>query len=190
FNSPDGWSLCRKILTKRLPFGPHDYQLLGITSILDGNDLLAISATGSGKSAYIYMLMHVILGLLDDPSLCPSAKFPADPAILVIYPTTALEEDQEKKMEKLGLTAKAVNAVTKAEHDREGTNIWTLVETKINVILVSPEMLSTPGFGFLVDSKRFQARLYAIGIDEVHLLASWGETFRPAYRQIGYLRPR
>ena len=68
---------------------------MGITSIrLDRNDLLAISATGSGKSAYIYMLMHVILGVLEDPSLCPSAKFPNDPAILIIYPTTALEEDQ------------------------------------------------------------------------------------------------
>jgi ATP-dependent helicase YprA (DUF1998 family) len=94
FKSPDGWSLCRNVLSKRLPFGPHDYQLMGITSILDGNDLLAISATGSGKSAYIYMLMHVILGVLEDPSLCPSAKFPNDPAILIIYPTTALEEDQ------------------------------------------------------------------------------------------------
>jgi len=69
---------------------------MGITSILDGNDLLAISTTGSGKSAYIYVLMHVILGVLEDPSLYPSAKFPNDPAILilVIYPTTALKEDQ------------------------------------------------------------------------------------------------
>ena len=94
FNSEDGWALCRQILLKRLPFGPHDYQLQGITSMLDGNNLLAISATGSGKSAYIYMLMHVILAILEDPTLCPTAKFPSNPAILAIYPTTALEEDQ------------------------------------------------------------------------------------------------
>lgn len=60
----------------------------------DGNNLLAISATGSGKSAYIYMLMHDLLALLDDPTLCPTAKFPSKPAILAIYPTTALEKDQ------------------------------------------------------------------------------------------------
>jgi hypothetical protein len=36
-------------------------------------------------------------------------------------------------MEKLGLTAKAVNSVTKAEKECEGTNIWTFLETKINV---------------------------------------------------------
>lgn len=42
----------------------------------------------------MYMLMHVILAILEDPTLCPSANFPSNPAILAIYPTTALEEDQ------------------------------------------------------------------------------------------------
>jgi hypothetical protein len=94
FSSPEGWHLCRRIIAQRLPYGPHDYQLSGITAVLDGIDMLAISATGSGKSAYIYMLMHIILGIVESPELCPMAKFPKDPAILVIYPTTALEEDQ------------------------------------------------------------------------------------------------
>jgi ATP-dependent helicase YprA (DUF1998 family) len=94
FSSIEGWTLCRKILSERLPFCPHDYQLDGITAILDGKDLLAISATGSGKSGYIYMLMHTILAILERPSLCPAIEFPKNPAILVIYPTTALEEDQ------------------------------------------------------------------------------------------------
>jgi ATP-dependent helicase YprA (DUF1998 family) len=58
FSSIEGWTFCRRILSERLPFCPHDYQLDGITAILDGKDLLAISATGSGKSGYIYMLMH------------------------------------------------------------------------------------------------------------------------------------
>ncbi|KAF8806480.1 hypothetical protein BYT27DRAFT_7019657, partial [Phlegmacium glaucopus] len=62
--------------------------------VLDGINMLTISATGSRKSAYIYMLMHVILVILEAPDLCPSVTFPKDPAILVIYPTTALEEDQ------------------------------------------------------------------------------------------------
>jgi hypothetical protein len=48
FNSIAGWSLCRKILLEKLPFCPHDYQLNGISAVLDGKDLLAISATGSG----------------------------------------------------------------------------------------------------------------------------------------------
>ena len=76
FSSTAGWSLCRKILLERLPFCPHDYQLDGISAILDGKDLLAISATGSGKYGYIYMLMHTILAILEQPSLCPTVEFP------------------------------------------------------------------------------------------------------------------
>lgn len=97
FSSIEGLSLCRKILLQRLPFCPHDYQLEGISAILDGKDLLAISATGSGKTGYIYMLMHILIAIIDQPSLCPSVEFPKNPAILVIYPTTALEEDQVSK---------------------------------------------------------------------------------------------
>jgi hypothetical protein len=54
-----------------------------LTAVLDARtNMLAISATGSGESAYIYILMHVILEFLGapDPDLCPSVKFPNDPA--------------------------------------------------------------------------------------------------------------
>ncbi|KIK06881.1 hypothetical protein K443DRAFT_69566, partial [Laccaria amethystina LaAM-08-1] len=60
---------------------------------LDGQDVIAISATGSGKSAYIYMLATVLVALGKDPSLVPSKRvFSRDP-VLVVCPTTALEED-------------------------------------------------------------------------------------------------
>jgi len=94
FSSPRGWQICRKILTDRLPFGPHDYQLEEITQALDGQDVVAVSATGSGKSAYIYMLAILLLELAKDPSLSPmKKKIPADPAVVVVCPTTALEDD-------------------------------------------------------------------------------------------------
>ena len=94
FSSPHGWQICRKIIADRLPFGPHDYQLEGITHALDGQDVVAVSATGSGKSAYIYMLAIVLLELGKKPMLSPIKKrFPEDPAIVVVCPTTALEDD-------------------------------------------------------------------------------------------------
>jgi superfamily II DNA helicase RecQ len=71
--------------------------------------------------------------------------------------------------------------------DAEGRNIWKLVESETTVILVSPEMLSTSGFGSLINCKIFQARLFAITVDEVHLLWTWGEEFRPAFCQIGFI---
>jgi len=85
-----GWDLCRRILSKALPFTPHDYQLDRATHALDGIDVLAITGTGSGKSGYIYMLMHVLLVFSRNPELNPSRrKFPANPLIVVVSPTLA-----------------------------------------------------------------------------------------------------
>ena len=95
FCSPSGWTICHQIIQERLPFGPHDYQLDGITHALDGQDVIAISATGSGKSAYIYMLATVLVALGKDPSLVSESKkrFSKDPVLVVVCPTTALKED-------------------------------------------------------------------------------------------------
>ena len=77
FASPRGWQIWRKILTDALPFGPHcgpngsDYQLDGITHALDGQDVVAVSATGSGKSAYIYMLAVLLLALANNFFIAP-----------------------------------------------------------------------------------------------------------------------
>jgi superfamily II DNA/RNA helicase len=68
----------------------------GITHALDGQDAVAVSATGSGKSAYIYMLAVILLALANNSSLALAPvkkKFPADPAVVVVCPTTALEDD-------------------------------------------------------------------------------------------------
>ncbi|KAF9522128.1 P-loop containing nucleoside triphosphate hydrolase protein [Crepidotus variabilis] len=162
FCSPEGITLCRQILTQYLPFCPHDYQLEGTAMLLDEQDFIAISATGSGKTGYIYMSLLIVKALKKDPTLCPGAKFPDDPVTLVILPTTALEETQPD-LKCLG------------EADEAGKHIWQ-------------EMLVTPGFESLVKSKKFQAQLLAIGIDKVHLLASWGKDFRPKFRQIAFIR--
>ena len=76
FSCPAGWELCRQILKDRLPFAPHDYQLEGVSTILDKRDFIGVSATGSGKSAYAYMVLHIIQGLQSHPALCPLAIFP------------------------------------------------------------------------------------------------------------------
>ena len=95
FSEPNGWIFCREILKKHLPFSPHDYQLEGVTEALDGNDVMAITATGSGKSAYIYMLVLILQELgSNTPQFSIGRHFPEDPVVVVISPTTALEEDQ------------------------------------------------------------------------------------------------
>ena len=56
---------------------------------LDRLDVLAITATGSGKSAYVHKLMPLLQAFSRDPQLNPSGVH--DREILVVSPTTALE---------------------------------------------------------------------------------------------------
>ena len=60
-------------------------------------DVVAVLATESGKSAYIYMLVIILLALAKNPSIATvKKKFPADPAVVVVCPTMALEDDLVK----------------------------------------------------------------------------------------------
>ena len=83
-----------------------------------------------------------------------------------------------------------INAVTKMEMEWDGKHIWKHVETDTTVLLVSPEMLATPGFQQLLQTNKFKNRIYALIVDEIHLLSSWGAGFRPLFQQIGFLRAR
>ena len=58
------------------------------------------------------------------------------------------------------------------------------------MILLSPEQLSTQGFESLIQHRPFQSRFRSFGVDEIHLLNSWGLAFRQAFRQLGHARAR
>jgi ATP-dependent helicase YprA (DUF1998 family) len=95
FCTLEGRELCRQILQDRLPYDPHDYQVDGICKSLDGIDLMAVTPTGSGKTTFLTGYMHVMLAILDNPELCPTAQFPVkkDPVMIVVCPTKALQDD-------------------------------------------------------------------------------------------------
>ena len=93
-------------------------------------------------------------------------------------------------MKGYGLSVKAINAVTKMEMEREGKHIWKHVESHTTVLLISPETLATPGLQQLLQTNKFKNRIYALIIDEIHLLISWGASFRRLFRQIAFLHAR
>jgi hypothetical protein len=65
-------------------------------------------------------------------------------------------------MSEFSLTAKAVNAATKADAVSKGLNIWEVVANDIAVISVSPEMLATFVRGVGNHTKKCQ--LVGVGI--------------------------
>ena len=96
FSSPEGFRLVRDTLVSALSFNPHDYQLEGVCKVLDGQDLVAVLPTGGGKTAYYTIYISMLLALSRSPELRArlSIDAPADPCLIMVYPTCGLEEEQ------------------------------------------------------------------------------------------------
>ena len=69
WSSPEGKTLARTLLRQHTPYDPHDYQLDGVCKCLDGVDLLAVIATGCGKTGYFAMYIFVQPALSRDPKI-------------------------------------------------------------------------------------------------------------------------
>lgn len=90
----------------------------------------------------------------------------------------------------MGLTALAINSDTLRAARKRGENLWLTAQTGILMLLVSLEQLISKEFERLLQCKDFWNRLCALGVDEAHLLDSWGLHFRKAFQQIGFMRAR
>ena len=55
---------------------------------------------------------------------------------------------------------------------------------------MSPEMLTTKEFESLLSTHIFSIRVYCLGVDEPHLLHTWGDGFHKRFQQIGFIRAR
>lgn len=112
----------------------------------------------------------------------------------VDIPRTILSSDsqylQEGRINKLGITALAISSNTLKAAEKEGRNLWLAAEKDATVLLVTPEMLTSKGFEHLIQKKQFEERTFALIIDEVHLMNSWGVGFRPPFLEVGNMRAR
>ncbi|KAH9922249.1 P-loop containing nucleoside triphosphate hydrolase protein [Fomitopsis serialis] len=191
FSTSEGHALTRQVLRKSLPYDPHDYQLEGICQVLDGLDLLAALATGSGKTGFFSMYMLMLIELSNNLSLCtPPVAVPKDPAMVGIFPTIGLEEQMAEEFTKIGLTSLVINSRTLEAARAVGTNLWVRARAGVTMILLSPEQLTSKGFESLLQNSSFRDRVCAVGLDEAHALDTWGSSFRKSYRQIGFVRAR
>ncbi|KAJ6503469.1 P-loop containing nucleoside triphosphate hydrolase protein [Mycena vitilis] len=191
FHSQPGFDLVRKILLGLLPtFEPHHYQMDGICKVLDKVDLIAVTPTGSGKTAYLFLTILVMMAIAKTPSLCPAVKFPKDPAIIVVCPTNSIETQMDDNMAKMGIPALTINSDTIAAARIRGEDLWAKAREGIAMLILGPEQLISKGFRDLLAFESFYDRVCALGVDEIHLLLSWGISFRKAFLQIGFMRAR
>ncbi|THH15434.1 hypothetical protein EW146_g5036 [Bondarzewia mesenterica] len=175
WKSPQGLIKLRNLVLPSLPYEPRDFQLYDSACILDGQDVICISATGDGKSALIYI-----------PAMARKQM-----VTVVIEPTNFLENDMASSLISKGLTAVVINADTLAFASLHGCDLWEEARgCRFQVMTISPEYLRSPEFNGLVQDRVFRARWHVLIVDEAHLADEWGADFRPLYKDIWTLRSR
>jgi ATP-dependent DNA helicase RecQ len=136
-----------------------------VQALLEGEDVLAVMPTGSGKSL-CYQLPAILSGGLT----------------VVVSPLIALMRDQVRQLQGFGVNAASLNS---ANDDAENQRVYRdLREGTLRLLYVAPERLVRSDTVALL--KRSGANLLAI--DEAHCVSQWGHDFRPEYLALGQIR--
>lgn len=136
-----------------------------ITSLLAGNDTLALLPTGGGKSICFQI-----------PMLC------TDGIGLVISPLIALMEDQVQQLKEKNIKAIALTGTNSVDEISELLDNCLYGNYKF--LYLSPERLQQQW----ILERLVQLPINFIAVDEAHCISQWGHDFRPAYLQIHTLR--
>jgi ATP-dependent DNA helicase RecQ len=139
-----------------------------IRSLLSQQDTLVVMPTGGGKSICFQLPALLQTGLT-----------------LVVSPLVALMENQVQELRDRHLSAALIHSEL-PPHQRRQT-LQALEQQQLRLLYLSPEtLLSPPVWERLCQP---QLKINGLILDEAHCLVQWGETFRPAYRRLGAVRP-
>ena len=139
-------------------FRPGQEEIVAAT--LQGEDVLAVMPTGSGKSL-CYQLPALARGSLT----------------LVVSPLIALMRDQVAQLEALGVSAAALNSASDPDERRRVAA--SLRTRSLRLLYVAPERL-------LRDDTlaALKGAVDLLAIDEAHCVSQWGHDFRPEYLRL------
>ncbi len=133
---------------------------------VDGQDVLLVMPTGSGKSL-CYQLPGIARG----------------GTTLVISPLIALMEDQVAKLKQLGFAVERIHSGRQREASRQACVDY--LNGRLQFLFIAPERLRVAGFPEMLAKRKPTL----IAIDEAHCISQWGHDFRPDYRTLGAYLP-
>jgi ATP-dependent DNA helicase RecQ len=139
-----------------------------VRSLLQQQDTLIVLPTGAGKSICFQL-----------PALLQQG------VTIVVSPLVALMENQVQELRAQKLAAATLHSELSSHQQRQ--TIELLKAQKLRLLYLSPETLLSDRVWSILTQPHLQ--INGLILDEAHCLVQWGETFRPAYRRLGAVRP-
>lgn len=135
-----------------------------VRASIEGNDVLGILPTGSGKSACFQI-----------PGIVTRSH------TLVVSPLIALQDDQVQQLRHIGVRAFAFHS-NQPDPKRMAIKFYygCARPHEASFLYISPELLLTELFHDVFKHARFER----IAVDEAHCVSTWGNSFRPDYQRI------
>ncbi|MBF2016569.1 MAG: ATP-dependent DNA helicase RecQ [Rivularia sp. T60_A2020_040] len=139
-----------------------------VQSLLAKKDTIIIMPTGGGKSICFQLPALLQTGLT-----------------LVISPLVALMENQVQELKERKLSAALLHSQLSPSQRRQ--TLQALERQQLRLLYLSPETLLSPPVWEKLSHPELE--INGLILDEAHCLVQWGDTFRPAYRRLGAVRP-
>ncbi|SJL13507.1 uncharacterized protein ARMOST_16951 [Armillaria ostoyae] len=127
WQNPRGLETLRDIVKKLVPAWKHgltDIQELAVSRILDGEDVLLCTATGSGKSASFAIPILVHQELSRNPAAYPNIRSRKLPVGIVVTPTNGLAANIVSGLKEFGIDGLTYNQETLTEARKAGRSIY------------------------------------------------------------------